>query len=257
MSLYEIRAEEKNYAAFHRRPMIKTAPHFHGAVEWLFVEKGEFQVVVGGEKRLLKAGDACFSDSFTVHSYEKDDDSSVFVIIAARSYSERFFATKGEKVPPRFFRFDNFGLLDSLHKICNKRHKNAEDGYAAIEGATYILLAEIADKTEFVERKTDRQSAIVCDILQYAERHMEEDLSLARLSSLYGFSREHLSRLLHKHLTENWNSYVGRLRARRVHELLREQGGGSVLEAAFACGFESPNTFYRAYKREYGKPPRE
>ena len=83
-----------------------------------------------------------------------------------------------------------------------------------------------------------------------------EDLSLNALAEKFGYSREHLSRLLHGALQESWNGYIGRLRAKNTHALLTASPELSVLEAAFACGFESSNTFYRAYAKEYGHPPK-
>ncbi len=257
MSEYEILAEGKKYFRFERRPTVLTGPHFHGAIEFFFAEKCEQSVVVGGEKRVLKVGEGCFSDSFCVHSYEKNDRTPSTFIVGEKWYFERFFTAKGDKVPPKFFRFHNFELLHLLMAICNKNYKNEQDRYAAIEGAMHILLAEIALENDFVLRKADKQSSLVCDVLLYAERHLDGDLSLQALSDKFSFSREHLSRLLHQHLSENWNSYVGRLRARAAHALLQENNALSVLDAAFQCGFESANTFYRAYRKEFGKKPRE
>ncbi len=257
MSEYEVLAEGKKYFRFERRPTVLTGPHFHGAIEFFFAEECEQRVVVGGETRVLKVGEGCFSDSFCVHSYERNERAPSSYIVGEKWYFERFFNAKGDRVPPKFFRFNNFPLLHTLMAICNKKYKNEQDRYASIEGAMHILLAEIAQENEFVLRGTDKQSSLVCNVLLYAERHLDGDLSLQALSEEFGFSREHLSRILHQHLSENWNSYVGRLRARAAHELLQENNSLSVLDAAFRCGFESANTFYRAYRKEFGKKPRE
>ena len=258
MSIYELLAEQKRYFRFLRRPMVPTRSHFHGAIEFLFVESGEQKVVVGGEERILKAGEGCFADSFFVHAYEENlqGDMSCY-LVGERSYFERFFTFRNGKVPPRFFAFDNLPLLDFIRTVCEKKYANEEDRYAAIEGAMHVLLADIASKNTFVERTAEKQSVLVCNVLQYAEKHASEDLSLYTISSVFGFSREHLSRILHMHLKENWNSYVSRLRARHAHVLLQQNPDLSVLEAAIRCGFDSPNTFYRAYKKEFGKSPRE
>ena len=80
--------------------------------------------------------------------------------------------------------------------------------------------------------------------------------NLLALSREFGYSREHLSRILGRYLSEGWNGYVNRLRARRAEEMLSERPGENVLKIAYECGFESPNTFYRAYRREFGKSPR-
>ena len=122
--------------------------------------------------------------------------------------------------------------------------------------AVKILFSEISESAPFIPRKADKQSALVCSVLQYAEERLCEDLSLAALARVFNYSQEHLSRVLHGYLSENWCAYVNRLRVRRAETLLKNDPSLSVLDAAFACGFDSPNTFYRAYKREFGKKPR-
>lgn len=257
MSEYELLAEENRYFRFNKRPMVQTGPHFHRAIELLFIEHGPQAVIIGGEARVLQPGEGCFSDSFCVHSYEMDASVPSSYIVGDRAYFDRFFYNKGEKTPPKFFRFDNFALLHALREICNKNYKNQADRYATIEGAMQILLAEIAEKNAFVTRAKDKRDTLVRDVLLYAEEHTESDLSLETLAAVFNVSREHLSRTLHKHLSQNWSKYVAHLRVRKVNALLQEKPDLSVLDAAFLCGFESSNTFYRAYKREYAKKPRD
>ena len=117
------------------------------------------------------------------------------------------------------------------------------------------MLSFLAETVSLEEHRQDRLSAFVCNVLRYAEANIGEDLSLSALSSRFGYSREHLSRILHKYLTESWSSYVNRLRVKRADALLKEKCGENVLKIAYECGFDSPNTFYRAYKKEFGFPP--
>lgn len=255
MSYYERLAEGKGYFHFQRREVLYTHPHFHSAPEFLFVEKGEQLVTIGGETRLLKEGEACFSEGFCVHSYTQVQGTICHVILGERGYFEKQFSYRGKR-PPRFFSFDDFSLLNGLRTLCEVRFEREENKIATFEGAMTILLSAISEKVPFEEKETDKQSALVCDILSYAESHLERDLSLSFLAKKFGYSHEHLSRLLHKQLAENWNVFIGRLRARKAHALLLQNPESSVLKIAYDCGFESPNTFYRAYKREYGSLPR-
>ena len=256
MSFYEQPAESLGYFHFQRRPAHIEA-HFHGAPEFLFVERGEQEVTVSGETRVLKRGDGAFADGFCTHAYtQKTNDASAYVLLGEKSYFERIFALLGDRVPPRFFRFENFELLENLRLLCNEAQQN-DGGRVAIErGAASILLGAMAKDIPFLKRSEDKQTHLVCNVLQYAETHLVEDLSLTRLSKLFGYSHEHLSRVLNTHLLEHWKSYVGRLRVRKAHALLEANETAPVLQIAFDCGFDSANTFYRAYKKEFGVPPR-
>lgn len=234
---------------------METRAHFHSAIEFLFAERGEQRVTVGGESRILHEGEACFSEGFCVHSYARVQGSIGHVLLGEKRYFDKIFSAFEGKLPPRFFRFDDYKLLNSLRELCTKDYEAEEHRRVAFEGAMGILLASIAERVPLEKRKEDKHDSLVCEVLSYASEHLD-DLSLFALSKRFGYTREHLSRILHKYLSENWNVYVGRLRARRAHELLAEESDCSVLKIAFDCGFESPNTFYRAYKKEYGVSPR-
>lgn len=256
MSYYELSAEEKGYTYFERRPAIPTFPHFHGAYELVLQRDGEQEVLIGGEKRTIRGGEGCFSDSFCIHSYFPKPTANCFVIVGNKECFERIFAFYGGKKPPRFFPFSNFKLLENLFELCQKPFKDPQNGRATFESAMGILLASIAEDTPFLGGETDKQGELVCKVLGYAEERFFDDLSLLALAKKFGYSHEHLSRVLHKYLSENWNGYVGRLRARKANERLMTDPRANVLDVAFACGFDSANTFYRAYKKAFGKTPR-
>ena len=256
MSFYEIRAEEKNYFHFQHRKIFTTSTHFHSAVELLFVESGEIESTIDGEKRILRAGEASFADSFSVHSYSPIQSTSGFVIVGAKEDFQACFSAFGEKTPPKFFRFENFELLAQLCELCAKNRQNPIGRYESFSGAVKIIASEIAENTELVARKIDKQTSLICKILSFANEYLKEDLSLLTLSQRFGYSHEYLSRFLHRYLSESWCAYINRLRVRKADELLKASPEVSVLEIAYACGFDSPNTFYRAYKKEFGVPPR-
>ena len=266
MSIYESRSDNKQHVYFYHGQPYNTPAHFHNAIEFLFVEKGEQTVTVGGETMVLSAGQGCFMDSFCVHSLPRED-TITWTLTVARSFFEPAFTIFNGHVPPKVFSFDNYDLLRMIRSICNKAFQedakyasfklNDSGSLAVFSGAMSILLGAIAEKSAFVPRKTTSQNSLVCDILTYASSHLSGDLSLIALSEVFHYSKEHLSRLLGCYLQEGWNNYVNRLRVRKADAMLKGADKRSVLECAFACGFESSNTFYRAYKKEFGVPPRQ
>ena len=131
-----------------------------------------------------------------------------------------------------------------------------ENKNAVFDGIIQILLSKLSTSIPFCKREENKQNLLVCEILQYAQTHLTEDLSLQTLSRIFGYSEEHLSRILHKYLCENWKNYLGRHRIALAHTLLRENPEKNVLEIAYACGFDSPSTFYRFYNKEYGTSPK-
>lgn len=253
---YEQKAEKKETVFFKRKTNIGADAHFHGALEMLFVKEGEFSVSVDGKEKIMRANDACFVDSFLVHRYEWGHRGLGYVILGDAEHFKDIFATLGG-TPPTFFHFDNFELLETLFNLCSQKYNNETTRFMVFYGAQRILLSDISQSVPFSVAKPKRDTILVCNVLKYAEENITNDLSLQSLAKKFGYSYEHLSRILHMHLFENWNTYVNRLRARRVHALLqqRNENGSSVLQLALDCGFCSSKTFYRAYKKEFGKPP--
>lgn len=256
MSFYETRAEGSGYFHFERRTA-NAVSHFHSAPELLFAEREGTTVFFGGESRALKRGEGCFFDSFVPHAYQSTKEASAFVLLGEKNYFDRVFQSFQNKVPPSLFRFEDFSLLENLRAFCEEKGQNGGGRYAIEEGTICIVLGALANQTPFIDRKKDRQSALLCDVLSFAETHLQTDLSLQFIAKEFGYSHEHLSRLLNGQLGQNWTSYVGGLRARRAKRLMEEFPKRTVLEIAFDCGFDSANTFYRAYKKEFGVPPKQ
>lgn len=260
MSYYELLADQKKYFHFFYHYTPNAIAHFHSAVEMLIIQNGEQEVVLDGERRILKRGDACFCDRFCVHSYPKKEGVTAAIIIGDKAYFERAFALLGNKTPPNFFHFERLELLETLYhfnKSYENEQKSEEVKQAAFEGSVGILMSAIAENVPFVSRQRNKQESLICDVLLYAETHLEEDISLSALANVFGYSHEHLSRLMHRYLSENWTAYVNRLRVKKAAEILRKNPNNSVLSTALSCGFDSANTFYRAYKKEFGVPPRK
>jgi AraC-like DNA-binding protein len=262
MSYYERIADADHYCYFRYQYAPNAESHFHNAVELFFVHEGCQEVVVSGEKRLLQKGDACFCDTLCAHAYRgmhltDETPALCSVVVGDKTFFARAFSLLGDKTPPPFFRFENFDLLQILYAQWENAKNNPLVAPAFFEGCVQILLGEIAKNTQFVSREKDKQDELLCNLLLYAEQHLQDDLSLSVLAKEFGYSREHISRLLHKYLLENWQQYVNRLRVREADALLRKNPSENVLSVALSCGFDSANTFYRAYKKEFGYPPRK
>ena len=255
MSFYELNADERDYFYFNRvKKEQRTLPHFHSAIEMLFCVEGRQELCIGGELHTLQKGDACFIDSYIVHSLPPSKAELYVVLGDVHFFQSVFFAFENKR-PPSAFCFKDQELLDSLYAL-HKRAKKLETGrIEASKAIVKLLIAEIAENVSFHLKNENKKNELVATILQYAAEHFAEDLSLGKLSALFGYSHDYLSRVLHRYLGVNWNRYIGDLRAKEAHAILHSETELSVLDAALHCGFESLNTFYRAYRRVYGKTP--
>lgn len=254
MSFYESTAEKKGLSYLQHRKTPDTKPHFHGAIELVIVNRGKLSATVNGEKYLLYPGDGIFVDCFSVHAYTDIEDNDTFVLLGKKEIFDRTFSLLSA-IPKKTFKFSDFALLNKLTEIYEKNKGDEGKKLAAFEGAAQLILSSI-EQTESITERKSAESSLVISILKYAEENFTQDLSLSALSKKFGYTNEHISRTLHSCLAENWNEYVGRLRVKKAHDMILNSPDEPVLKAAFDCGFSSANTFYRAYKKEYGNPPK-
>lgn len=92
-------------------------------------------------------------------------------------------------------------------------------------------------------------------VLAYIEANLEGDLSVKTLSQVAHFSTYHFHRQFSAFVGVPVARYVQLMRLRRAARRLAGQAEYSVLEAALDAGFESPEAFSRAFRRDFGTSP--
>jgi AraC family transcriptional regulator len=91
-------------------------------------------------------------------------------------------------------------------------------------------------------------------LLVHIQAHLEGDLGLAALSRKAGLSPFHLQRRFKAAIGETPKAYTSRLRLERgAFRLLVHDS--NVLDIALECGFQSHETFLRAFRRRFGRAP--
>lgn len=256
MDYYELPAEGRGYYMFDHRPLMNAKAHFHSAVEFIFMEKGYAEVNVGGERRLLSAARPASRTAFAYIPTSIIPTISSMFFSVTEIISTRFSANVRAACFRDFSPFPILGFCKPYTAFAGFRAGTGPPPARYSAARRRFCSPRSPEKIPLVKRENDKQSAFVCEILKYAQSHVEEELSLSVLSDRFGYSREHLSRILHKYLTETWNAYVNGLRVQKAEALLKADEEKNVLKIAYECGFDSQNTFYRAYKKEFGHLPR-
>lgn len=93
------------------------------------------------------------------------------------------------------------------------------------------------------------------NVVALMKNNLEEPLLQDELSSLAGISTRHMQRLFRLHFGQSPMEYYLVLRLERARQLLR-QSKLTILEIALACGFSSPSSFSRSYRKQFGYPPK-
>lgn len=90
--------------------------------------------------------------------------------------------------------------------------------------------------------------------IMYIENHLAEDLRVEDAANAAGYSYYHFTRQFHALLGESVGSYIRKRRlAKAAKELLYTDA--RILDIALGCGFESSESFSRAFKLQYQVNP--
>lgn len=92
-------------------------------------------------------------------------------------------------------------------------------------------------------------------LTSFIDSHLEEDLSLSRLSSEFFLSRYYIAHLFQERTGLSLHQYILKKRLKACSDALRS--GTAVKEAYLASGFRDYSSFFRAFKKEYGTSPSE
>ncbi len=92
-------------------------------------------------------------------------------------------------------------------------------------------------------------------VFDYIDRHLEEDLSVERLSRVANFSKFHFHRQFSDYAGISVARYVQLMRLKRASYRLVFNGQARIVDIALEAGFESPESFARAFKHAFGQTP--
>ncbi len=110
-------------------------------------------------------------------------------------------------------------------------------------------------RTELVARFGVHDKKLV-QAIQAMQTHLEEVLPLEELALHMGVTRRQMERLFTTHLHTSPAAFYLALRLDRARQLLAQSDLG-IMEVALACGFSSPSHFARAYRRQFGRRPKD
>jgi AraC family transcriptional regulator len=96
----------------------------------------------------------------------------------------------------------------------------------------------------------------ILKVLVHIQSHLDEDLSLDELASISNFSPFHFHRVFRGMVGEPVKEHVRRLRLERAAHRLRFTGQ-PVTDLAFEAGYETHESFTRAFKTMFGESPSE
>jgi len=92
-------------------------------------------------------------------------------------------------------------------------------------------------------------------VFDYIDAHLDEELSVERLSQVANFSKYHFHRQFSEYAGIGISRYVQLMRLKRASYRLVFSEETAIIEIALEAGFENPESFSRAFKKAFGQTP--
>ncbi len=249
-ALYEKHSDNSGHIYFMRSEAVdgaKVILHVHNAIELKFIVEGSYFIDVGGEKHVCGSGDIVFVGSRRPHAYRSLGKSVNYVLVVGQEYLNAV-CPKGKVFSLLMAGGKNFGhlksLLDETFPLWSRM-----DAYAR-KGFVFRLLGTLLQYYPLADDIKDKKENTVAAILEYIDEHYRENLTLETLSKKFGYTKNYFSNIFNKYIGMGIRECVNRCRINKALELIRESEGKiSLWGIAEKCGYESLNTFNRAFKR--------
>lgn len=228
--------------------------HYHKQIELIFSNSNKFAVEADQQHITLRRGDFLIAHSYCLHKYnEKKFSTVVCVPLKYTNYFNKFQQNGNAYTIIR----KSFGAAKIFQALKNLRKYKNNNSYKQ-DSLFFALLGEILDaKTEPIEHKSLELNDISFKIIEFINVHYKEKINLENLAAHCGYSKNYISTLFNTSFNCNFNEYVNLRRLQAFVELQASENAVGITETAAAVGFNSPRTFFNAFREHYNMTPKE
>lgn len=92
-------------------------------------------------------------------------------------------------------------------------------------------------------------------VLDYIEKHLDDDLDLETMSGVAAFSKFHFHRQFKALFGVSVHRYIQLARLRRASQQLVDGDADSVTDVAVGAGYSAPDAFARVFRQRFGQSP--
>jgi AraC-like DNA-binding protein len=262
-----------DYEIFHysNTDLASISLHHHDFYECYFFISGDATYLIEGKTYYLKPGDIILINSKELHQAiinNKDTAYERIVLWINRSFLKDI-STNETDLSHCFESLDRRNILRAdiepqqnirllLNKLISLEHYKGighELLYRAYIIELMVHLNNLAHK-DTVQLNVDiKKSNLIGRIIEYINEHLDEDISVDKISEYFYVSKFHLSREFKKHTGTTIHRYIVQKKLIEAKELIL--GSVPIIDVYKQCGFGDYSNFFRAFKNEYGVTPKQ
>ena len=246
--------------------------HWHSEVEFVFIEKGTAEFLVGSGRRVLTEGTGIFINSQVIHRFEASES----VIIPNIVFSPSLLSAEDSLIYRKYIQ----PLLDSsveclifspevpwqkdvLKNLLSVFDVQETESSSEIKTVELLLkiwetVYENANISESIPaaKATAHTQAQLQIMMQYIHKNYSEHITLADIAQTVSVSKSSALNIFNKYLRISPVSYLINYRLKRAAKLLASTDN-SIYSIASNTGFENAGYFCRSFKELFGVTPSE
>ena len=254
------------HIAYHTKKGRYSPPHWHSAIELIYVLNGTATITIEGKDHSLVAGEFLVVDSNQIHEAQCARVSMMVVIHYSRAIMKNYMSKIDEyrihcsRQTLKKEKLDKYLEICGLLKRLPPLYVTRPPGYrlqsqAVAMEVLFELVNHFSAAEDFAGAVNDETVLErLAEMTAYIEEHHAEKISLEESASHFYLSREYFSRFFRQNMGVTFSRYVNQIRLMHIYHDLCSTGEG-VMELSEKHGFANYKLFNRMFREIYGCKP--
>ncbi len=241
-------------------------PHWHDEIEILYMVSGHAMQHINENVFPLMEGDLVIIGSNDVHATYTEQEGRHEILVLQLGIG---LIKPMDLIAPESKWIDDFlhnmefsssvpvpkegGMVDLLYAIQREAREKNPAFELFVKSSVYELIGMLAREYRQFSRKRsgmgeiDKSREMLQNTFQLIDAHYQRDLTLIQAAQASNLSVSHFCRLFKRFTGMTFKEYLTLFRISRAEALLMKDK--SITEIAYASGFNSIDSFIRAFKR--------
>ena len=245
------------------RYLSKIDAHTHNYYEFYFFVEGNISMQVGKDTYPIQFGDAMLIPPNMPHRaiiHNPEVPYRRFVFWISKEYYEHLaeispcftyaidYASKNKQYVCHLDQISLNSLQSKMLRLLEEMQIElyVEDFMLSINRLVYDILEP---------KQVTSDASLYTKLVEYIEEHLEEELSLEKLSEEFYVSKNHIAHAFKDYIGLSIHQFITKKRLALCQEAIR--ANMNITDVYHMYGFGDYSSFYRAFKKEYGISPKE
>jgi len=250
-------------------------PHWHEAVEVVYLPDGSLRVGVNNIIYAMEPGDILLITGGDIHYFVPEPkhvnrlilffDMAYFEAVFPEARNKRFtrglITEKESKAPGNQVASSVHKALEEQILGITREYDERRDAYkiamrARLFDILVILLREIPMQAYSPQERIRNMNRLgrLDNVFRYVEDNYTSEITLEKISSVANFSEYYFIRFFKEATGMTFGKYLNNFRVEKAVELLKNEDD-SITEIVFKSGFGSIKTFNRVFRQIKGYSP--